>query len=390
MNFINFLKQKITFKSVLLTLTSLFFLFIIYYGTMAQVSRPELCTICHMMKPEFYSWQASSHEKVPCLSCHEARNTENQLKTLYYAITNTYMAPIIMTTTIPDRKCESCHKVNKRKVTPSGDLIIPHAAHKAKNIACAKCHRGVAHAHISERKVTYKTDYSKWDSTLAKALMTDDQTRTRMDTCMRCHEARKAPLDCKACHRTSMLPQTHKSKEFKYVNHGQMAAGDLKSCDKCHSFMSTEKYEGFQEVSAIDKFLQSSNKSQKAPDAQETNKVDITSARSYAKINTYCRACHRKRPPSHGENFTKHSEYAKANRDKCMTCHDNRKNDNSVVKVGCGTCHPALHAKSWQWKVSHPIKLVPGQEVVESCYRCHVKKRCGSCHKTLPSQPTTQ
>lgn len=382
MNLINYFKQKFNYKTVLLTITSLFFLFIIYYGTMAQVSRPELCTVCHMMKPQFYSWQASSHEKVPCLSCHEPRNIENQLKTLYSAITNTYMAPIIMTTTINDRKCEKCHKVNQRNVTPSGDLIIPHASHKDKKIACAKCHRGVAHGHISERRVTYKSDYGKWDPTLAKSLMTDDQTRPLMDTCMRCHEVRKAPLDCKACHRTTMLPESHKAKEFKFVNHGQAAAKDLQSCNKCHSYMSSEKFEGFKEIPSFMKLLDTKGEATKLNSEEQINQADYIQAQAYAKINTYCKDCHAKRPPSHDKAFGQnHGNYAGETKERCMTCHDNQLTVNSTVQVACASCHPSSHYKNFQWKRSHPIPIPETKpRVKEECLQCHVGK-CLECHK---------
>lgn len=372
--------RKLNFISGLFSIG--FIITILVYGAWEQTTRPEFCLVCHMMKPEYYSWQASSHEKVPCLYCHENLDTVNKLKTLYYTVTNTYPAPIKMIKPIPNRKCERCHNINKRNVTPSGDLIIPHATHKNKKIACAKCHRGVAHGHISERRVTYKSDYDKWDLILAKSLITDDQTRTQMDTCMRCHEVRKAPIDCKTCHHTSMLPENHKNNVFKYKNHGQLASQDLRSCDKCHSYMSPEKYEGFEEVPAFKEFLKSSDKLQKVSTSIKTNQANFIAAQVYAKTNTFCRDCHGKRPPSHGKIFTQgHDDYAKDDKDRCMTCHDNQKTDNPVVKVACSSCHPSIHAGHWQWKKSHPIELPPKPKVVELCYNCHVKRVCTSCHK---------
>lgn len=383
MNLINYFRHRFSYKTVLLTITIVVFLFIIYHGTVAQASRPELCKICHMMNPEFYSWQASSHEKVPCLSCHEPRNAANQLKTLYYTITNTYPAPIKAIKVIPDRKCEQCHKMNERTITPSGDLIVPHSVHKEKKVACVKCHKGVAHGHISERKVTYKSDYSKWDPILAKSLMTDDQTRTRMDTCMRCHKVRKAPLECKACHRTSMLPEDHKTEVFKNKNHGQLAIKDIQYCNKCHEFMSTKEIEGFKAVPKVDEYLGEQSRPIKDPFPMETKPAEYIKTQSYAKTNTFCVNCHSKLPQTHKEPaFSEsHSKIATENKERCMTCHDNQLTPNTPAKVACANCHPSSHYKSFQYKRSHPVDLGPKPTVYKSCYRCHSESTCGACHK---------
>ncbi|WML46921.1 NapC/NirT family cytochrome c [Neobacillus sp. PS3-34] len=33
-------------------------------------SNSKFCSSCHEMKPEYYTWKASTHSEVDCVSCH--------------------------------------------------------------------------------------------------------------------------------------------------------------------------------------------------------------------------------------------------------------------------------------------------------------------------------
>lgn len=363
-------------KIATLTLLFLVIFFSVGYIGMEGTSSSSFCSSCHEMKPEYFTWKNSSHAEVDCVACHTGPGFENLAKekagTIEQAIKKQmklYEAPIRMPKEIPDAACETCHNINTRSFTPSGDLIIPHDKHKTEGVSCMQCHSGVAHGKIADRKMTYQSDYDKWDDLLGKRVMQETKfIKPEMSTCMDCHKVRNAPLECTACHTTGMYPDTHKEKTFKLQNHGSEAAKDLKNCDECHSYMSKEKITGLEEASGIDKFLKQNQKPQ-------------ISHYDYGKENTYCLACHAKRPPSHNTHFMiEHGGLAKADEKKCLACHEyNNIADSKVTTPSCNTCHPSSH-RNKPWRTRHPIPLLPTQKLEQSCYNCHNKAKCASCH----------
>jgi nitrate/TMAO reductase-like tetraheme cytochrome c subunit len=366
----------------IMTLTLLFLALFSSIGLfgLKATSSSSFCSSCHEMKPEYYTWKASTHSEVDCVNCHVQPGAKNIAKDkaegvieLYKQKTNTYTAPIQMPKDIPNSACESCHNMNTREVTPSGDLIIPHDKHLAKDIKCTQCHSGVAHGKIAERNVTFKSDYSKWDDTLGKSMMSDIKfTSPKMDTCIECHQARDVSTACKTCHTTGMVPKSHKQTNFKTGNHGKLAEKDVTKCNQCHQYMSdTEIKDLGQEASASQQFLDGGK-----------DKPQTVSAQQYAKENTFCKKCHTQRPPSHVKGFTTlHGPLANNDKKRCLTCHDEQKTGfNRTTNVTCSSCHPAMHAGK-DYRSHHPIKLATNQKPVELCYTCHNKPKCLSCHK---------
>ncbi|WML59058.1 NapC/NirT family cytochrome c [Neobacillus sp. PS2-9] len=359
-------------------------LFIIVGGLgLKATSSSEFCASCHEMKPQYYTWKASSHSEVECVNCHIGPGAENIVKAkgnglveFYKKEKDTYIAPIKMPNLIPDEACESCHNMKYRDVTPSGDIIIPHTKHKTEGIKCVQCHSGTAHGKISDRKVTYKSDYGKWDEKLGSSLMNDKKfTSPQMDTCMECHEARKATLECKACHETTMVPKNHKTEEFKSGGHGKIQPSNLKKCEQCHSYMSTEKYDLFKEDPVYQRFLNG--------DTKNSTKVTVA---QFAKTNSFCKECHGTKPNSHkiSSFMTEHGRLSKDTQ-KCFTCHDNRNvSDSPVTTVQCASCHPSSHRDTWRDR--HPFKVPENQKYNKTCLKCHVEKTCNRCHKTNSKQ----
>jgi len=363
------------------TLTLLFlaiFFFAGFFGLEAT-SSSKFCSSCHEMKPEYYTWKASTHSEVDCVNCHIEPGVKNLaeakaggVKELYKKQTDTYLAPIQMPKDIPNSACERCHNMDTREVTTSGDLIIPHDKHLAKDIECVQCHSGVAHGKIAERKVTFKSDYGKWDDSLGKSMMSDIKfTSPKMETCMECHEARQVTTECKACHTTSMYPKSHKKADFKDETHGSLAIKDVKKCNECHKYMSKKEIDIFNEKPASMQYLNNG-----------TVKEDDIDANDYAKQNTYCKDCHSTRPASHKKGFgVSHGVLANKNTEMCLTCHDYQNTGRTKnIIVTCNTCHPSTHSNR-DWRITHPINVERGRKVTEYCYTCHVKKNCTSCHK---------
>ncbi|PLS04344.1 NapC/NirT family cytochrome c [Neobacillus cucumis] len=365
----------------IMTLTVLFLALFFALGTfgLEASSSSSFCSSCHEMKPEYYTWKASSHSEVDCVSCHIQPGAKNIAKDkaegitkIFEKETNSYTAPIQMPKEIPNSACEQCHDMSKRQVTTSGDLIIPHNKHLAKDIKCTQCHSGVAHGKISERNVTFKSDYDKWDTSLGKSMMSDVIfTRPKMETCMECHEAREVSTECKTCHSNGILPKSHQNSNFKTENHGKLAKKDIKTCNKCHSYMSKTDIEGMADVPASQQFLSNGNLKTKQISAQE-----------YAMENTYCQECHTKKPASHVKGYTNlHGAIAKGNKEKCLACHDYQNTGfNKTKNVTCNSCHPAMHDGK-NFKERHPINISAVTSPNESCYTCHNKPKCTSCHR---------
>jgi nitrate/TMAO reductase-like tetraheme cytochrome c subunit len=342
-------------------------------------SSSEFCSSCHEMKPQYYTLKASSHSEVECASCHVEPGVENYAKAkangvveLYKKQTDTYLAPIKMPNLIPDESCERCHNMNARSVTPSGDIIIPHDKHKTEGIECVQCHSGTAHGEVSDRKMTYKSDYEKWNQKLGTHVMSDTKyIRPQMGTCMECHKVQKAPLECTACHESTMVPENHKTEKFKAGGHGKIEPSDLENCEKCHSYMSSVEYDLFKDDPVFQKYL-------KKEENSDTGNVTV---QTYAKTNTFCKDCHGERPESH-KRYSFMTEHGRLSKDTktCLTCHDNRiLSDSPVTQVQCATCHPSSH-KGWA-KDRHPVKLSANQKFNKTCLTCHVEETCTKCHR---------
>jgi nitrate/TMAO reductase-like tetraheme cytochrome c subunit len=367
-------------KVLTLTLFFLILLFSIGFLGLETTSSSKFCASCHEMKPEYYTWKASSHSEVDCVNCHTGSTKEdyakakaNGLVQVFKKATQTYTAPIRMPDQIQDASCEKCHNIFTRDVTPTGDLIIPHDKHKKQGIKCAQCHQGVAHGKIADRKMTFQADYQKWnDKTGIVAMSEINFIKPDMDTCMDCHKARKVTTECTSCHTTGMFPKSHQKADFKLQIHGINARSELKDCNNCHKDMSEEDIEGYEEVPALNKIL-NKDKNQKT----QKNHLD------YAKENTFCRDCHSQRPPSHGNYFLKeHGELASKGREKCLACHEyQRAKNSSISQVSCSSCHPSSHTRNKTWRDRHPIPVAPDQKLIEFCYTCHSEPTCSSCHR---------
>lgn len=381
----------------LMTLSLLFVLIFVFAGTVTveSTSSSGFCKSCHEMKPEYNTWKVSSHSEVECSNCHigssikdYAKAKANGLVQVYKKTTNTFTAPIQMPKDIPDSACEKCHDMKARKVTASGDLIIPHDKHLNKDIKCVQCHSGIAHGNIAKRNVTFKSDYDKWDDSLAKSMMSVKFTKPKMEECVDCHKARNVSTECKTCHESNMFPKSHEIATFKTQDHGKLADKDIQKCNSCHLYMTENEIHDTQNAPASQQFLSSGSVQQRSISAQE-----------YAKENTFCQKCHASRPQSHDKNFANiHGAAAKEDQEKCFACHSEQKITvgSTITSTGlvsnavqtssegsapaCASCHPASH-EGKNYKQSHPISLEGVTQPTAKCYSCHNKPKCTSCHK---------
>ena len=358
-------------------------------GALKMTMAPSFCAKCHVMTPEYVTWEASSHARISCTSCHIKPGLGNLLihkltasKELLLYFTDTYERPIKMSHKLSDEVCIQCHS-NHRNITPSLDLIVPHDKHADKKVNCVECHMGVAHGTIAGRGMTKDGNYAAWTMETGKQQMIRDFTEPKMNTCLGCHIKRNVTQACEACHTSISMPADHKVKTWA-TNHGNVAKQDLSYCNKCHSY------------------------SVEAKDVPVSDKV----AR-YARGNVFCYNCHQKRPPGHGEDWKiVHKVEAKPDIQGCLICHNKTKPKPAEKSTptycdkchstgdraqspglndthGTGTTGPAVdNGSSFKfqkahvpgWRLQHP-NFIKTQGIVKGkCFSCHDTSNCSYCH----------
>lgn len=375
-------KQATRHKKILPILLGALVVIIFAGGAGLKLSSTSaFCASCHEMSPENYTYKVTSHANLSCTTCHVSPGAGNYVKgklnILGYIgkhITGNYTMPIVSEEPIKNDVCVSCHST-MRKVTPSGDINIPHDTHLKHEIACTACHGGVAHAFVAERGLTTEEKLDSWTLAMAEEVSEFDDTKTAMEACMDCHEqvnqglkpweeneglgkteaqrvaerqesekkAKEgtgelpqavqaiamngkseltAPMRCAPCHLKIQTPVNHVEKTWG-VTHGIKAAEDPRWCADCHS--------------------------------RQRDRVLVTlqtPVQDYARSNTLCAPCHEKRPAGHLENkqqwLPAHSTVVK---DKgalnCLVCHEIDKaidpQTNQMIPgvnaVTCNTCH---------------------------------------------------
>ncbi|MDP4160347.1 MAG: NapC/NirT family cytochrome c [Bacillota bacterium] len=356
-------------------------------------STPQFCSSCHEMSPEYTTWETSSHSKIACVTCHIepgavsfVTHKISSLNQLYLHLTGKVPGTIVMPDPIKNEVCEECHST-ARKVTASGDIIIPHDKHLAQGIACVACHGGVVHGFVAERGLTQKKDQSTWTLAKAEKVSTFDDTKLAMEVCLNCHEqvnqgkkpwlenqgqgqtekqradeqsqikeiaanatgklsesAKTAtapttanasglhpPMNCNACHTSIKTPDSHQSGDWK-TTHGITARQDVTYCASCHS---REKER-----------------------ASVTKNTDV---KDYARSNTFCADCHANRPAGH---LAGKEEWLPAHPQVIQTKGPN----------GCLTCHdinkPTPKPQSSQTQLPLPGQVLPSPNPVY-CDQCH-------------------
>jgi nitrate/TMAO reductase-like tetraheme cytochrome c subunit len=307
-----------------------------------------LCQVCHEMKPEIVTWQASDHSKAACIQCHTDINVTHFFQIIHF--TNKYDLPIQVLKPVPDSTCETCHS-NNRTITPNGDIKVPHDKHTKAGVACVTCHIGVAHGGIAEREATIDTDLGSWTAVMGRQNMAEQYKTLSMTECLDCHKTNKGPQNCEACHARIVTPASHKTADWVAKGvHGQQAENDIDSCNKCHS----------NTLSLV-----------RVPNDDK--------AIAYARSNSFCVACHTKKPASHNLKPFSHDVQAAQDKSKCLVCHDENTatKADGATKTVCMTCHNQQHTVP----EFHPVPIQGVTGPVPSCYKCHVENTCIQCHK---------
>lgn len=116
---------------------------------------PRACVNCHIMQPQYDSWQKSSHHTVAvCVDCHLPQaflpkyiaKAENGWRHGKMFTTGEFEQPITVKTRgleILQENCTRCHDALTRGLLGVGDPA--EAAHGKQGPPCIHCHFSVAH-----------------------------------------------------------------------------------------------------------------------------------------------------------------------------------------------------------------------------------------------------
>ncbi len=169
-----------------------------------------------VLAPRMAQWEHSTHSRISCAGCHmdpgvggAARFAARAVPAFYSQLfqgpsqTNLLQAP-------SRAACQKCHTAY-RKVSPGGDLRIPHRAHvEVLKMECVTCHKDLVHS-LSRR----------------------GYNRPEMETCIECHDGETASNRCTECHTRKQVPAGHKKPDWLKV-HGSKAKTE--DCGACHDW----------------------------------------------------------------------------------------------------------------------------------------------------------
>lgn len=162
-------------------------------------------------------WEVSTHGRMGCIDCHVEPGIKGHL---LYGVKS---VPAFYSQLIQGPKktnllgepsseaCQQCH-TSYRRVSPDGDLLIPHRAHvEVLGVNCVDCHTDLVH-----------TENEKGFN------------RPTMVACLdACHDGTQATEECIKCHTRKHTPETHAKADWLQV-HGVQT--DTTNCAECHEW----------------------------------------------------------------------------------------------------------------------------------------------------------
>ncbi len=198
--------------------------------------------VCHKVQDDtIKAYQASDHNKISCMICHEPVGADPVTFLLAKAkagleviptVGNTFSLPLNEGSALalnPDemgsKQCLQCHSTPPN--TTVNGIIINHTIHAEAGISCTMCHNRVAHN----------------DTAAPPQLEAPNGTKNvahpnfmQMDYCFRCHDlqgkvkmtgigAKAAPGTCSTCHvaGSDLIPASHKAADWSVMAHGPAA-----------------------------------------------------------------------------------------------------------------------------------------------------------------------
>ena len=267
----------------------------------------------------------------------------------------------------PPAACATCHPGTPqvprkgakvpRMVFPPPNLKMNHRIHVAKGIPCTRCHQGVERVGLATR----------------------DNALPRMETCLGCHDGRKAPSECRTCHLTR--PDRRLRTRFAtgvlapsgrvlgaphdegWVRHHAQAAGrDPGLCDSCHTERECLKcHDGIRRPLRI----HPNDWLRIHPVAA---RLDAPRCESCHRMQTFCFQCHQRMGVASPGEFAAGGAEAGFDRSRFGSFHPPGWVSDASGAIRAGIARPASH---------HSFQA---QRNIHACASCHTERTCMQCH----------
>jgi hypothetical protein len=187
----------------------------VYFSmTLVVFPSPKNCKICHFIVPFYNKWETSTHNKVPCLKCHDyspATALAGQFKFLAGAYNP---RPL---TNVPDKNClqAGCHDkrlVESKVVFTKRGIDFDHKPHFTEMVRGIRLHCRSCHSDIVQ----------------------GEHVKVSMNVCFLCH-FKGVPHDraftgCPSCHSYPKQPVEMGNKTF---SHEEVIKAGY-TCNQCH------------------------------------------------------------------------------------------------------------------------------------------------------------
>lgn len=229
------MKHRLVFLlAVIVALTYLLFL------AVSATDRPSFCNSCHIMQPYYENWLNSSHNKVPCVSCHIRQGFRGYIEGKIRLMSEIFqywtgLYNVQLHARIEDSRCLACHNpstfMNKNLHFLGERIKFRHRLH------------------LDPAKLKMKLSCQACHSQLVKGR----HTAVTEETCINCHFLGKEigePLaGCGSCHgppANDILVWGKRFNHMEYINagvpcrtchiHVTRGRGDVSSqaCMNCH------------------------------------------------------------------------------------------------------------------------------------------------------------
>jgi hypothetical protein len=204
------MKIAVIIVSVVLIFSAVTYLFV----REVMITDPAICEYCHFMTPFFNKWRRSTHNRVPCLKCHDYGPLRAFIGQLRFVTGSYNPRPL---TNVPDSNClqPGCHerRLIESKVTFSkGRIIFDHKPHFGGQpsgimLHCRSCHSDIVQG---------------------------EHMKVSLNVCFLCHlNGKKGAADdgqCLMCHREPKQKVWYRGGLFNHLGAG------VKShlCRDCH------------------------------------------------------------------------------------------------------------------------------------------------------------
>jgi len=202
-------------KVILLALAFVVIMGGIYIYTATVVfPDPRNCKVCHLMTPYYKQWEASTHNKVSCLKCHDYPATRALVGQFMFLARVYNSRPL---TNVPDKNClqSGCHDkrfVESEVTFTKRNIIFDHETHFPKMSRGIKLHCRSCHSDIVQ----------------------GSHIKVSMNVCFLCHfkgvSSGQAFTGCPLCHSSPKQPIVVGGKT---ISHDDALRAGYK-CDQCH------------------------------------------------------------------------------------------------------------------------------------------------------------